>query len=109
MQPGGDMNLNKKLILALSLLAMAMPAAAAEPTAEQRAQWAKEADQRLREDWAWLARYRDANAQLPPKGTGPRIVFMGDSITQGWPDKLPGFFTPGRIGRGISGQTTPQM
>ena len=39
----------------------------------------------------------------------PRVVFMGDSITQGWADKAPEFFTPGRIDRGIGGQTTPQM
>jgi lysophospholipase L1-like esterase len=34
---------------------------------------------------------------------------MGDSITEGWMDKRPGFFTRGRIDRGIGGQTTPQM
>jgi lysophospholipase L1-like esterase len=34
---------------------------------------------------------------------------MGDSITQLWLDKHPGFFSEGRVGRGISGQTTPQM
>jgi len=34
----------------------------------------------------------------------PRIVFMGDSITQGW--KLP---KPNYINRGISSETTPQM
>ena len=37
------------------------------------------------------------------------MVFMGDSITEGWVDRAASFFTPGRIGRGISGQTTPQM
>jgi lysophospholipase L1-like esterase len=37
------------------------------------------------------------------------IVFLGDSITEGWRDQRPGFFTPGRIGRGIGGQTTAQM
>ena len=34
---------------------------------------------------------------------------MGDSITQGWVEQRPGFFLPGRVGRGISGQTPPQM
>ena len=34
---------------------------------------------------------------------------MGNSITEGWMDKRPGFFTRGRIDRGIGGQTTPQM
>lgn len=60
-------------------------------------------------DWANLARFADANAALPsatPKEN--RVVFMGDSITQGW--KLDQAF-PGKpyINRGISGQTTPQM
>jgi lysophospholipase L1-like esterase len=97
-------------LIALALLAAApVAAAAAEPTPEQRAQWAKEAEQRLHEDWAYLGRYREANAQLPARGEQPRVIFLGDSITQGWYDKAPNFFTPGRIGRGIGGQTTPQM
>jgi lysophospholipase L1-like esterase len=37
------------------------------------------------------------------------VVFLGDSITEGWKDKRPSFFTHGRVGRGIGGQTTPQM
>jgi lysophospholipase L1-like esterase len=64
---------------------------------------------RLGTDFAYLARYRDANAALVPAPGHPRIVFMGDSITEGWVSKAGGFFTPGRIGRGIGGQTTPQM
>ncbi len=34
---------------------------------------------------------------------------MGDSITEGWYCKVPGYFRPGLVGRGIGGQTTPQM
>ena len=68
-----------------------------------------EAEQRLHTDWAFLARYREANAALPAGEKHPRIVFLGDSITEGWVGKDPAFFTAGRIGRGISGQTTPQM
>lgn len=68
----------------------------------------QEAENRLHTDWAWLGRYRDANAALTDTTT-PRIVFIGDSITQGWIDKVPTFFTPERIDRGIGGQTTPQM
>ena len=64
-------------------------------------------------DWANLARYRDANRKLGPPAPGePRVVFMGDSITDAWPQPRFGeFFTrkPSYIGRGISGQTTPQM
>jgi len=68
-------------------------------------------DVRLR-DWAELARYREANRSVAPPGPGtPRVVFMGDSITDSWPQPRFGEFFPGKpyIGRGISGQTTPQM
>ena len=68
-------------------------------------------DVRLR-DWPALARYREANRQLKPATPGEsRVVFMGDSITDAWPQPRFGEFFPGKpyIGRGISGQTTPQM
>lgn len=97
-------------LLAVVALAATAPAVAGGQTEAQKAQWAKEAEERLHTDWAYLARYRDANAALPAPVAGqPRIVLIGDSITQGWYDKVPGFFTPGRLGRGIGGQTTPQM
>jgi lysophospholipase L1-like esterase len=67
-------------------------------------------DVRLR-DWASLARYRDANRVLPAPAGEPRVVFMGDSITDVWPQRRFGDFFAGKpyVGRGISGQTTPQM
>lgn len=63
------------------------------------------------QDWANLKRYQAENAELkmPLKGE-KRVVFMGNSITQGWKEKHPDFFTQNPyIDRGISGQTTPQM
>lgn len=65
-------------------------------------------DVRLR-DWPNLARYREANRTLAP--AVDRVVFMGDSITDSWPQPRFGEFFPGKpyVGRGISGQTTPQM
>jgi len=63
-------------------------------------------------DWPNLARYREANRMLAAPGPGEgRVVFMGDSITDAWPQPRFGAFFPGKpyIGRGISGQTTPQM
>ena len=60
-------------------------------------------------DFANLARYRDANSKLAAPGKDEkRVVFMGDSITDIW--KLNEYF-PGSpyVNRGISGQTTPQM
>src|ERR1700755_264213 len=62
-------------------------------------------------DWPALGRYRQANAQLsPPEAGENRVVFMGNSITEGWAPLFADEF-PGKpyIGRGISGQTTPQM
>ena len=69
------------------------------------------ADARLR-DWANMARYREANRTLAaPAPSEARVVFMGDSITDGWQQPRYGGFFPGKpyVDRGISGQTTPQM
>ena len=69
------------------------------------------AEQRLHSDWAWLGRYRADNAALgAPKPGENRVVFMGNSITEGWARYFPTMF-PGKpyVDRGISGQTTPQM
>jgi len=63
------------------------------------------------QDWANLKRYEEDNKKLGGRKPGEsRIVFMGNSITEGWVSADPNFFN-GRpyIGRGISGQTTPQM
>lgn len=63
------------------------------------------------QDWPDLNRFREQNKNLglPAKGE-QRVVFMGNSITEGWPDKDPEFFeNTSYINRGIGGQTTPQM
>ena len=61
-------------------------------------------------DWPLRCRYRDANAALAERNVRPRVVFMGDSITEGWVEADPSFFTDnGFVGRGISGQSSPQM
>jgi lysophospholipase L1-like esterase len=63
-------------------------------------------------DWPWLGRFRDDDALRGEPATGEnRVVFMGDSITQGWKIEGPDGYFPGKpyINRGISGQTTPQM
>ncbi len=69
-------------------------------------------DKQLLTDFGWLARFKDADAALAPPATGEnRVVFMGDSITEGWRfDGSEGSF-PSKpyINRGISGQTSPQM
>ncbi len=68
-------------------------------------------DVRLR-DWGNFSRYREANRELHASaGSEGRVVFMGDSITDGWQQPRYGGFFPGKpyVDRGISGQTTPQM
>lgn len=60
----------------------------------------------LTRDFGQLCRYAAANAALK---TRPRVVFMGDSITDNWINADPSMFEDGRVDRGISGQTTPQM
>ena len=60
-------------------------------------------------DWAFIGRYRDANAPLLATADPQRVVFMGDSITQGWAPQPFIKDNPHFVGRGISGQTAPQM
>lgn len=63
------------------------------------------------QDWPNLQKYKNDNKTLGMPATGEkRIVFMGNSITEGWFKMDPDFFK-GKpyVGRGISGQTTPQM
>lgn len=63
------------------------------------------------QDWPNLEKYKTANAQLEKsKVTENRVVFLGNSITEGWLDANPDFFKQNSyINRGIGGQTTPQM
>jgi lysophospholipase L1-like esterase len=74
--------------------------------------WERAHQEQLRNDWPWLARFKEDDLKLPAPAPGEtRVVFMGDSITEGWHfDKPEGSF-PGKpyINRGISGQTSPQM
>jgi lysophospholipase L1-like esterase len=82
------------------------PTPTPDQIARQRAQ-----QEQLANDWPNLARYREANQRLPPASTSePRVVFMGDSITELWDRDSGKFFaSKGYLGRGIGGQTTPQM
>jgi lysophospholipase L1-like esterase len=69
-------------------------------------------NKQLKEDWPWLGKFREADLNLAPPAAGEnRVVFMGDSITEGWKFDGPVGSFPGKpyINRGISGQTTPQM
>lgn len=65
----------------------------------------------LHNDYAQLERYKKANEMLkPPKAKEKRVVFLGNSITEGWVNVDSDFFEKNNfIGRGISGQTSPQL
>jgi lysophospholipase L1-like esterase len=68
-----------------------------------------EHDAQVEVDFGGLDHFKEADQQLPaPAANEDRVVFMGDSITQGW--NLEQSF-PGKpyINRGIGGQTSPQM
>ena len=56
------------------------------------------------QDWANLGKYQAANTKIKEP---PQVVFMGNSITEGWPASF--FSNKPYVNRGISGQTTPQM
>ena len=85
----------KKLILKLSTLFLFMSA----PLQSQ--------------DWPNFERYKAENEKIGiPSENENRVVFMGNSITQGWKDYgNPELFSDSTsyINRGIGGQTTPQM
>lgn len=84
------------------------PAAQKHPDNEY---W-REHDRQLLNDFPSLARFKEANATLGPAAAEEkRVVFMGDSITEGWHFEKPGgvFAAKPYVNRGISGQTTPQM
>jgi lysophospholipase L1-like esterase len=64
-------------------------------------------------DWAFIGRYRKANAEFIGARIRPDVVFLGDSITDQWANfwtYQPDFARdPARVGRGIAGQTSPQI
>ncbi len=64
------------------------------------------------ENFGDLSRYADANRTLPPSvAPNRRVVFIGDSITEGWTGaQAKGLFdAKPYVFRGISGQTTDQI
>ena len=95
-----------------SVAAPEIKTSSAAPQTAPVSEWQKEYNARLLTDFPWLAKFKEADLKLAPPAAGEnRVVFMGDSITEGWYfDVLDGSFT-GKpyINRGISGQTTPQM
>ena len=106
----------KRTIFLLFVIAAVFSAATAQTPTPTPAPGTYEAEKQRADrlqarfnDYANLARYREANRQLAaPAKDENRVVFMGDSITDSW--KLNEYF-PNQpfVNRGISGQTTSQM
>ncbi|GAB3722415.1 SGNH/GDSL hydrolase family protein [Hymenobacter agri] len=106
------------LSLAAALLLAAPAAHAQQPTSAEAEAAKKAADEAYRQrqeyllhnDWAYLERYAAANQRLPaPRPGRPRVVIIGNSITEGWVKADSAFFqgnTYEYVGRGISGQTS---
>jgi len=87
------------IVTLLAVMTGAKSASAEDPEVE-----------RLRTDWAQLLLYRDENQRLPPpRAARPRVIFLGDSLTQSWDLAGLGLDRVEVLNRGISGQTTPQM
>jgi lysophospholipase L1-like esterase len=100
-----------KYLVLIFLMAWFMPVQAQPNECGDAKRRLAEADRKL-SDWAELNRYEAANMKVaPPKPGEPRVVFIGDSITDIWDENGFGGFFPGKpyINRGIGGQTTPQM
>jgi len=82
------------------------------PAAPHTGEYWTNHDKQLLVDFGDLQRFKEADLKLGPPAPGEdRVVFMGDSITQGWKIEGPDGSFPGKpyINRGISGQTSPQM
>lgn len=84
---------------------------AASTTYQGRKAWLDKQAELMQTDWANLQRFAADNEALDSSPENEkRVVFMGNSITEGWINQRPEFFQ-GKpwINRGIGGQTTPQM
>ncbi|SPE28981.1 conserved exported hypothetical protein [Candidatus Sulfopaludibacter sp. SbA3] len=95
----------------ISLALLLSAAAWAQPPAPPLPPPLRQAAQ-LINDFGNSARYAADNAKVQAPAPGEeRVVFMGDSITDGWGRGVRVPFFPGKpyINRGISGQTTAQM
>jgi lysophospholipase L1-like esterase len=57
-------------------------------------------------EFANLSKYNEKNKTV----NAPKVIFYGNSITEGWVNAMPEFFSKNNfIGRGISGQTSAQL
>lgn len=106
------MRIDRRNLVSAALAAplmLASGAASAKQKMPQDADWNTWFHGWFGRDFGMIGYYADDNAALLASKAPVDIVFIGDSITEGWLDKRPTFFTRGRVDRGIGGQTTSQM
>lgn len=75
----------------------------------QVAEYFKKVAEQQKKDWPNLCRYRADNEAIVKAGVRPRVIFLGDSITENWKPADPAFFGSTTLDRGVGGQTTPQI
>lgn len=97
------------LFAALALLALGAPAYSQQRLLASPAPVARLVGQGTNGDWAFLERYRQANAEVRVRPMRDRVVLMGDSITEGWARQPYIGGNSALVDRGISGQTASQM
>jgi acetyl esterase/lipase/lysophospholipase L1-like esterase len=74
---------------------------------DERDSYWRNFDMRNRSDFGFLNRFKEENMLIKKE---PQVVFLGNSITEAWARVDSNFFKENNyVGRGISGQTTPQM
>jgi lysophospholipase L1-like esterase len=108
----GFVNLDRRDLIRAALAAPMMLASSPLPAKQKvppGTDWGSWFHGWFARDFGMVGYYSDDNAALLASRAPVDVVFMGDSITEFWLDKLPSFFVRGRVDRGISGQTTSQM
>jgi acyl-CoA thioesterase I len=111
MKPGSLLNILLLLLTAISAVAQPAPQQVTVPPTGFAGldQYRASRIAVYTDDYGQLARYRDVNAAMKPPAAGDnRVVFFGDSITDGWPI-AESFAGKPYVNRGIGGQTTSQM
>lgn len=106
------MNFNRRNLLRGALAApliLSSASAAAKQAFSGKGDWTQWFDNWLLTDFGMIGYYAKDNAKLLASRVPVDVVFLGDSITEGWFDKHPGFFVNGLVDRGIGGQTSSQM
>jgi lysophospholipase L1-like esterase len=98
--------IDRRTLIALGVL---VPVGAAGTYAFSRYLEDRRFQREQQEDWAGLRHHAADNRRLMLSGARTNIVFLGDSITAYWRTLRPGFFSQGRVDRGIPGQTSSQI